>query len=103
MAAASQAFELAADELERATALARVAARSALRAALARALYDPAEVGAGPLRRVVELVLPAELAAAGVKDADSACQRIAARLADARLEAAEPESPDEVFGRLIRR
>jgi hypothetical protein len=103
MAGRSQGFELVADELERASGLGRAAARSALRGALARALFNPREVTASQLRMVVERVLPGELRRAGAKDAESLCARIAAGLASEGFGAADPESPDEIFGRMIRR
>jgi len=99
----SAVFEFAADELERATRLGRSAARGALRGALAQALFDPGRVTASQLRLVIERLLAPEIRRSGVEDADQVCRQLAARLASQHFEAAGPESPDEVFSRLIRR
>jgi hypothetical protein len=103
MASRSQAFELASGELERASGLGRVAARGALAGVCARALFDPRRVSAGELRAVVLRLLAPELAKAGVKDAQQVCERLALQLAAAQAGGSDPESPDEVFARLIRR
>lgn len=103
MAGRSQAVEFVADELERATGLGRAAARAAVRNVLAQALFDARSVTASQLRMVVERVLPGELRRGGVKEAAAVCERLAAQLASGRFGASDPESPDEVFGRLIRR
>jgi hypothetical protein len=103
MASRSPAFELAAGELERASGLGRVAARGALAGVCARALFDPRPVSASELRAVVLRLLAPELAKAGVKQAEAVSERLALQLATAQAGASEPESPDEVFARLIRR
>jgi len=99
----SAVFEFVAGELERTTRLGRIAARGALRGALELALFDPGRVTASQLRSVIEHLLAPEIRRGGVKDADEVCQQLVARLASERFEASGPESPDEVFGRLIRR
>jgi hypothetical protein len=99
----SAVFEFAAGELERITRLGRVAARGALRGALEQALFDPGRVSAGELRLVIERLLAPEIGRCGVEDAEQVCRKLAARLLSQRFEASDPESPDEVFSRLIRR
>jgi hypothetical protein len=103
MASRSQAVEFVSDELERTAGLARASARGAVRGALAQALFDPRHVTTSQLRAVVERLLPSEIRGCGVKDADAICQRLAAQLASGGFGASDPESPDEVFSRLIRR
>ncbi|HEY8154817.1 MAG TPA: hypothetical protein VII72_11875 [Myxococcota bacterium] len=99
----SAAFEFVAGELERSARLDRAAARGALRSALALALFDPVRVTASQLRLVIERLLAAELERSGLEGADRTCQRLATRLASERFETSGPESPDDVFSRLIRR
>jgi hypothetical protein len=100
---ASAAFEFVAGELERTTRLGRIAARGALRDALALARFDPRRVTAKELRSVIESLLAPEIRRGGVEDADEVCQQLVARLASGHFEANGPESPDEIFSRLIRR
>jgi hypothetical protein len=96
-------FEFAAGELERIARLGRSAARGALRNALGLARFDPGRVTASQLRLVIERLLAPEIRRSGVADADQICQQLVARLESERFEAYDPESPDEIFGRLIRR
>jgi len=99
----SAVFEFVAGELGRSTRLSRAAARDAVRNALAQARFDPRRVTASQLGLVIERLLAPEILRGGVEDADEVCRQLAARLASQRFESAGPESPDEVFSRLIRR
>jgi hypothetical protein len=99
----SAVFEFVADELERATSLGRTAARAAVRSALAQALFDPGRVSASQLRLVIERLLAPEIRRGGVEDADEVCRQLVANLAAESFDTNGPESPDEVFSRLIRR
>jgi hypothetical protein len=99
----SAVFEFVAGELERTTRLGRIAARGALRSALAQALFYPDRVTASQLRSVIERLLAPEIRRGGVEDADQVCGQLVARLASEHFEASGPESPDEIFSRLIRR
>lgn len=90
-------------ELERTTTLGRAAARAAVRGVVERALYRPETIGAGQLQLLVERLLPSELARIGVGDARRVCERLASELAAQGLAAQDPETPDEIFGRMIRR
>jgi len=101
--AGSAIFEFVANELERATSLGRPAARAAVRSVLACALYDPESVSASQMQALIERLLPSEIRRSGVEDADRVCQQLAAELAAQGLAANGPESPDEIFGRMIRR
>jgi len=96
-------FEFVASALERATSLGRPAARAAVRSVLERALFDPESVSADQMQLLIERLLPSRLRGSGVKDADRVCQQLAAALATQGLAADAPESPDEIFGRMIRR
>ncbi len=89
--------------LERATSLGRPAARAAVRSVLERALYTPEAVGASQMQLLIERLLPSEIRRSGVADADRVCQRLAAELAAQGLAADDPETPDEIFSRMIRR
>jgi hypothetical protein len=99
----SAVFEFVADELGRTTRLGRAAARKAVRNALEQARFDPRRVTASQLRLVIERLLAPEILRRGVEDADEVCRQLAARLASKRFESPGPESPDEIFSRLIRR
>lgn len=99
----SAAFEFVAGELERTTRLGRAAARGAVHKARAQARFDPGCVTASQLGLVIERLLAPEISRGGVEDADEICRLLAARLASERFEACGPESPDEIFSRLIRR
>jgi hypothetical protein len=101
--AESAAFEFVAGELERATRLGRVAARGAVRKALEQALFDPRRVTASQLSSVIERLLALEIRRSGVEGADHVCRLLVTRLASAHFESPGPESPDEIFSRLIRR
>ena len=96
-------FEFVAGELERVAGLGRPAARAAVRSVLAKALYAPDSVGVDQMQRLIERLLPAELRASGVAEAERVCQQIRAALAAQALAFDGPESPDEIFGRMIRR
>ena len=99
----SAAFDLVAAEIERGTTLSRQQARGALRMVLKHARFDAHAVNAGQMALVVERLLPEHLRCYGVADADAVCRAIAAALAGERFGSRSPESPDEVFDRLIRR
>jgi hypothetical protein len=96
-------FEFVARELERVAGLGRSAARAAVRSVLAKALYAPDSVSVDQMQRVIERLLPPEIRASGVADAERVCQQIRSRLAAQTLLADGPESPDEIFSRMIRR
>jgi hypothetical protein len=99
----SPAFELAATELERLTDLDRLEARGTLRLVLKKALFDARSVDIAQMTRVVERILPQELAARGVHSEGSTCERLATALKSSDLWSSAPQSPDAIFNRLIRR
>ena len=101
--AGSAVFDFVAGELERVTGLSRPAARAAVRSVLERALYTPESVSVDQMQRLIERLLASEMRANGVVDAERVCKQIQDRLASQALAADGPESPDEIFSRMIRR
>ena len=104
MMAAKTVFDFVAERLERATDFDRLEARGTVRLALKRAGLDPKTLtGEREMRVVLQKVLPGELEARGIQNADSLC----ASLADALQSFAQSEpsgirgsSPEAVFKRL---
>ena len=96
-------FEFVAGELARVAGLGRPAARAAVRNVLAKGLYAPDSVSVDQMQRLIERLLPSEIRASGVADAERVCQQLQAGLASQAALADGPESPDEIFSRMIRR
>lgn len=95
----SAAFGWTCEELEKETDLDRLEARGTVRIALKSAGLEAGTVRPDQMKVVIEKVMPGELAARGVDDADAVCARLAERVD--RIDAGEgAESPDEVFRRL---
>ena len=99
----SPAFELAAAELERLTDLDRLESRGTLRLALKEVLFESRSVDVAQMTKIVERILPRALAARGVGDHDSICERLAIALKSSDLSSSAAQSPDAIFDRLIRR
>jgi hypothetical protein len=99
------AFALVCDHLERATSLARPAARGTVRLALKEAGLDPESVTPAQMMVVTEKVLPAELKALRITDVEGHCSSIRGRLRrlQAGVEPGDPRSPEAVFARLGQR
>ncbi len=95
----SPAFEEAARHLEELSDLDRLQARGTLRIALKEAGLAAHEVSGAEMRVVVEKLLPVELDARGIAEADALCAGIGERLGEATPEAEAP-SPASVFRRL---
>jgi hypothetical protein len=93
------AFEHACEGLEQLTELSRLETRGTLRIALKEAGLDPASVKAAELSVVARMVLPNELAARGIADAESICERLRSKLAQVQ-DSASAETPEAVFARL---
>ncbi len=91
------------DALVRATSLGRPAARAAVRSVLAKACFEPASVSAGQMQLVIERLLPAMIRKLDVEDAEQICRQLAVEFAAQGLTGDGHESPDEIFGRMIRR
>ena len=99
---ATDLFDLAAEKLEGATDMDRLAARGTLRIALKEAGLDPHKLTIPQLRAVFEKLMPKELDARGVSDAAKKCKATMdeiARSADA-IDIESSTSPDDVFKRL---
>ena len=99
---ATDLFDIAAESLEGATEMDRLAARGTLRIAVKEAGLDPHKLTVPQLRAVFEKLMPKELEARGVGNAVAACHSVMgeiARSADAG-DIASSASPDDVFKRL---
>jgi hypothetical protein len=92
-------FEWVSDEIERATSLDRLAARGTVRIALREAGLEPSSLDQRQLVVVLERVLPAQLAARGVADAESVCAGLRTRLPSAAPRASG-DTPETIFHRL---
>jgi len=97
----STVFERTCMELEQATSFDSLSARGTVRLALKSAGLDAREVTTAQMLVVVKRVLPAELRARGVKDADDMCSLIASRIAGmASAATTAGSSAEDVFRRL---
>jgi len=92
-------FEWVSDELERATSLDRLAARGTVRIALREAGLEPATLDARQLAVVLERVLPAQLTARGVANAEAICSGLRARIPSGAAQGAG-DTPEAIFQRL---
>jgi hypothetical protein len=93
------AFDQACKGLERLTQLSRLEARGTMRIALKEAGLNPASVKVAELSVVARRVLPRELAARGITDAESICERLRSELA-AIQDSTGGDTPEAVFARL---
>jgi hypothetical protein len=95
-------FDVAAERLEADAEMERLAARGTLRLALKQAGLDTQNLTIQQLRAVFEKLMPKDLEARGVSDAEATCRAIMAQIAaSADLnEIASPTLPDDVFKRL---
>lgn len=96
---ASDCFEIASSEVERATTLSRLEARGTLRLALKEAGLDAANVTPSQMRVVVEKVLPAALSARGIDGAAELCRTVGEKIARVE-ETPVRDRPEAVFARL---
>jgi hypothetical protein len=94
-------FELVSADLEARTGMSRLEARGTLRIALKTAGLDATELNATQMGVVLERVMPGELRARGVDDADAHCNALAAAVKGlGESHEATRESPEEIFRRL---
>jgi hypothetical protein len=95
-------FDTAAEKLEEATDMDRLAARGTLRIALKQAGLDAQNLTISQIRAVFEKLMPKELEARGVADAAATCNALIANIASAASEAGSTSSnsTDEIFKRL---
>jgi hypothetical protein len=92
-------FDQACESLEQLTQFSRLEARGTMRIVLKEAGLDPASVRAAELCVVAKAVLPKELAARGVPDAESICAQLRTVLSGVE-DAAQSDTPEAVFARL---
>lgn len=95
----SAAFDWACEALERETDLDRLEARGTVRIALKSSGLEAGSVQPDQMRVVIEKVLPGELVARGVDEAEAICGRLATGVVSVSA-GDDVESPDEVFKRL---
>jgi len=97
-------FDFVAERLERATDFDRLEARGTVRLALKQAGLDPKTLsGEREMRVVLQKVLPGELEARGIQDADSVCAGLAEALesfAQTGPAGVRGSSPEAVFKRI---
>ena len=95
-------FDIAAERLERCTALDRLEVRGTLRIALKRAGLDPNNLTVEQLRAVFEQLMPVELENRGVVDAVEACGTAMDEIACVVRESGSTSAPtpDDIFKRL---
>ena len=95
----SAAFDWTCQALEASTPLDRLESRGTVRIALKSAGLDAASVLPSQMRVVLEKLMPGELSARGVEDAEAICVRLAQQVGSVDS-GRVAESPDEVFRRL---
>lgn len=93
------AFEFTCAAIEENTDLDRLEARGTIRIVLKTAGLEPSHVGPHEMAVVVDRLLPAEMVARGVADAEALCARLSRDLR-AMQQVADPNTPDAVFARL---
>ena len=98
--AGESAFDFLCDELERESSLDRLEARGTVRIAVKQAGLDPHGATTQDLAVVVEKVLPAELVARGIENADSLCSALAKRVGAHEAGDESGETPEAIFARL---
>ena len=95
-------FDIAAERLEEGSQMDRLEARGTLRLAVKEAGLDVQNLTVRQLQAVFEKLMPQELEARGIADADATCRAvmndIASAASTANLETSN--SPDEIFKRL---
>ena len=101
---AAPVFDLVAEELERRTDLKELEARGTIRIALREAGLDARSVTAEQMVVTLERVMPNEIRARGIENADSVCAALITALKDTPLgeKKGDPESPEAIFRRLTR-
>ena len=99
---ATDLFDVAAENLERATDMDRLAARGTLRIAVKEAGLDPHTLTVPQLRAIFEKLMPRQLEAQGVSNAAAASQAMMSEIAGSaeEIDIASSASPDDVFKRL---
>jgi len=96
----STAFEWLCEALENETSLDRLEARGTVRLSLKEAGLAAASVTGKQLAVVAERVLPTELGARGIDEAEALCRRLAGEIDKIADGSESAESPEAVFARL---
>ena len=96
----SAAFELVCQRLEQSTSLDRLEARGTVRLTLRAAGLEARDVSPDQMRVVVEKLLPQELTARGIAEANALCRHILGDLAEIVATPGEAASPEAIFRRL---
>ena len=92
-------FDYLCGELERESSLDRLEARGTVRIATKQAGLDPHTAMPQELAVVVQKVLPGELSARGIDDADAICAALAERVSEQDTGEVR-ETPEAIFARL---
>ena len=92
-------FDFLCGELERESSLDRLEARGTVRIAIKQAGLDPHTAMPQELAVVVQKVLPGELSARGIDDADAICAALAKRVSEQNAGEVR-ETPEAIFARL---
>jgi hypothetical protein len=95
----SRAFDHVCETLKSRTPLNRLEARGTVRLALKEAGLEPSSVTARQMSVAIERIMPGELRARGIGDADSICRDLVRSLA-ALPSAETADTPESIFGRL---
>lgn len=99
--ASTSPFDYVCEQLERISALSNLEARGTVRLALKQAGFEARSVSAEELAVVVKKVLPGELKARAVDDADGVCEMLATELKAGGFAAGtDDNAPEAVFRRL---
>lgn len=95
-------FELAAQELEQRTDLAKLEARGTVRLSLKQAGLDARTVNAEQMIVMLQKVMPEEMRSRGVEQPEQICEAIITALKSSRASSRSPEaeSPEAIFRRL---
>ena len=95
-------FDFVAEEIERQTELAKLEARGTVRLALKEAGFNASGITTEQMAVVLERVMPSELAARGVENAESICSSLATSIKEFKdaVEEHGSASPESVFARL---
>lgn len=93
-------FERTCEEIARSTALDELSARGTVRLALKAAGLDARSVSGAQMAVVLTKLMPAELSARGVADAERLCAELARRVASLGGGDADGSSVEDVFRRL---
>lgn len=95
----SESFARVCDQLERETALDRLAARGTVRLALKQAGLEARSVTPDQMRVVLQRILPGELVSRGVENGEALCEALAQGLSGLAT-GTGAETPDAIFQRL---